>query len=149
MKIFCLIIFLGLQLGPEIAWAKFRQSEDKQVNQSRAQGTRGCPFLLGNIFLKTSSKDNLVVDSLTPVLQLDIIPPKAKPNQEVQVSLVEASSKNQVFLQTYQIVGESKLEVLPQLEPGRQYILTASLLCNRERPSTHKSLRVLVIPDVR
>ena len=148
MKIFCLIILLLLQLSPEIAWAKFRQSEEKQVNQSRAQGIRGCPLPLGNIFLKTSSKDNLVVSSLAPVLQLEVIPPKTQPNQEVQVSLVETVSKRQIFLHTYQIVGETKLEVVPQLEDGRQYILTASLLCNRERPSTHKSLRVLIVPNV-
>lgn len=148
MKIFCLIIFLWLQFNPAITWAKFRQSEDREGKQSRAQGTRGCPFPLGNIFLKTSDQDNLVVNSLAPVLQLEVIPPPVQPNQKVQVSLVETASWRQVFRQTYEVVGESKLEVVPQLESGRQYILTASLLCNRERPSTHKSLRVLVVPDV-
>ena len=148
MNIFFLIILLWLTFQPGRALAKFRQSEQRKETQSRAQGARGCPLPLGDIVLKTSEKDKLVVDSLTPVLQMEVTSPADRQEQEVKVSLVEAASKRQVFAQTYRVAGETQLEVSPQLESGRQYILTASLLCNRERPSTHKSLRVLVVPEV-
>ena len=130
MKIFFLIILLWLLFPQGISLAKFRQSEERQETQSRAQGTRGCPLPLGDIVLKTSEKDKLVVDSLAPALQMEITSPTDRQEQEVKVTLVEAASKRQVFVQTYQVAGETELSVVPQLESGRQYILTASLLCN-------------------
>ncbi len=150
MPYWLVIIFL-LVLNASSVQAEYKQQQQRERDKDErvsAQGTRGCPFKQGELYLESSSDQYLVVNPVFPKIVLHIVSPDStKAQQTVKISLVDLESQETKFIKEYQIVGSSKLLITPDINLERPHILTAGLICNPQRPSTTKSLRILLVVD--
>ena len=145
-----IILLLVLNVAPVRAgYRQQQQRERKGSERVSAQGTRGCPFEQGELYVETASDKNLVIDPLHPQIVLYVKPPKGLQHlqQTVKVSLLDAESKETLFLKEYIVQGTTSLVIKPEMFLNRPQILSAGLICNPQRPSTTKSLRILLIPN--
>ncbi len=132
--------------------AGYRQQAQAEENGQRvrvnASGSRGCPFAQGELYLEANSAENLSVNVQSPQIVLHITAsPDTNINQQIlKVSLLDLQTKQAVFLEEYTITSEKTLSIHPNLTINRPLILTAGLICNPQRPSSTKSLRILVTP---
>lgn len=145
------IPILVLVMNVSSVQAEYRQQQQRERDKDErvsAQGTRGCPFKQGELYLESSSDQYLVVNPVFPKIVLHLVSPDSRNTQQtVKISLVDLESQETKFIKEYQIVGSSKLLITPDINVDRPHILTAGLICNPQRPSTTKSLRILLVPD--
>ncbi|WP_323294345.1 hypothetical protein [Crocosphaera sp. XPORK-15E] len=136
--------------GPPVV-AGYRQQEQRERDKSErvsAQGTRGCPFPQGELYLESSSENYLVINPTNPQVALHVTSPNTESFQQtVKVSLVDSETLETKFLQEYLVKGASQILIAPDFVVSRPHILSAGLICNPQRPSTTKSLRILLVPD--
>ncbi|MGH2416526.1 MAG: hypothetical protein ACRDEA_23090 [Microcystaceae cyanobacterium] len=147
-----IILFLALFLfNVQPIQASFRQQAQRdRTGRERisAEGSRGCNFAQGELSLESEDKDKLVVNqNATIILFVTPSPDPDFPQQTVRISLVDLETKETTFFQEYLVKGESTLTISPDFPLIRPQILSAGLVCNPNRPSTNKSLRILLIPD--
>ncbi len=148
---YLLIIILLLILNVNGVQAEYKQQQQRERDKDErvsAQGTRGCPFDQGELYLESSSEEYLVMNPEKPEIVLHVVSPNATQTQQtVKISLVDLDSQETKFLKEYQIIGNSKLLITPDINLEHPHILTAGLICNPQRPSTTKSLRILLVAD--
>lgn len=140
LSIFCSLFFTSVSL------ASFSPNEKKEENQQvAAQSSRGCPKPLGNITIEPTSKDTIKFNSLTPKVPLNIQQSPTEPNQDILVALIDNDNDEQVFYSRQKFTGSGLLEIqLPPLKNNYQYVFVAQIVCNENRPSSNKSLRILL-----
>ncbi len=149
-----ILLLLLYILNTGSAKAEYKQQQQRERDESErvsAQGTRGCPFEQGELYLYSPSDKYLMVNPLRPQILLHVTPPNSKtsqsPQQIVKISLVDSESKETKFIQEYEIQGTSNLLISPNIILESPHVLSAGLICNSQRPSTTKSLRILLVPD--
>jgi hypothetical protein len=131
---------------PTVSFASFSPKEKKGENQQvAAQSSRGCPKPLGNITIEATAQDTIEFNHLTPKIPLNIEKSPTEASQEILVALIDNHNDEQVFYSRQQFTGSGLLEIqLPPLKNNYQYIFVAQIVCNENRPSSHKSLRILL-----
>ncbi len=140
LSIFCSFCF------PTVSKANFSPREKKAENQQvAAQSSRGCPKPLGNITIEPTSKDTIEFNSLTPKVPLNIQESPTESNQDILVALIDNNNDQQVFYSRQKFTGSGILAIqLPPLKNNYQYVFVAQIVCNENRPSSNKSLRILL-----
>ena len=140
LAIFCSFLF------PSVSLASFSPKEKKEENnQVAAQSSRGCPKRLGNITVKQTSKDTIEFNNLIPKVPLNIKESPTEPNQDILVALIDNNNDQQVFSSRHKFTGSGILTIqLPPLKNNYQYVFVAQIVCNENRPSSNKSLRILL-----
>lgn len=147
------LLFLFLAAGPTEAQHRQQSRERPPKKRVASEGSRGCPFPQGNLYLEENyslrflNQERLVVEPQAPIIiSVTPAPDSRIKQQTVLVSLVDWQTKETAFYQEYTVTGEADLSVKLGFPLNRPYLLTANLLCNPQRPSTNKSLRVLLVP---
>ena len=140
LSIFCSLFFTSVSL------ASFTPKEKKEENhQVAAQSSRGCPKRLGNITVKQTSKHTIEFNNLTPKVTLNIKESPTEPNQDIFVALIDNNNDQQVFSSRHKFTGSGILAIqLPPLKNNYQYVFVAQIVCHENRPSSNKSLRILL-----
>ena len=129
-----------------ISLASFSASEKQEENKYvRTQSSRGCPKQLGDILIRQTSPDTIEFKNLKPKVSLKIKQSPTEKNQDILVALIDNKNDEQVFSSYQKFTGSGTLEIqLPQLKNNYQYVFVAQIVCNKNRPSSHKSLRILL-----
>jgi hypothetical protein len=140
LSIFCSLFFTTVSL------ASFSPKEKKPENERvAAQSSRGCPKRLGNIIIEPTSKDTIEFNNLTPKVPLNIKKSPTESHQDIFVALIDNNSDQQVFSSRHKFTGSGILAIqLPSLKNNYQYVFVAQIVCNENRPSSNKSLRILL-----
>ena len=133
-------------LFPNVSLASFSPKEKKAQNEKvAAQSSRGCPKPLGNITIESTSPNTIEFNNLTPKVALNIKESPTEYNQDILIALIDNSNDQQVFYSRQKFTGSGILEVqLPTLKNNYQYVFVAQIVCNENRPSSNKSLRILL-----
>lgn len=153
MRLINLILFIALFIfNNQPIQASFRQQAQRERTRRErisAEGSRGCNFAQGELFLELEDKDKLIVNNQNATIILFVTPSPDPnfPQQTIRLSLVDSITKKTTFFQEYLVEGESTLTVSPDFPLTSPQILSAGLVCNPNRSSTNKSLRILLVPD--
>lgn len=123
---FWLTFLIWLPL-PVLAGSDFRPPPRDENGQTRAQGTRGCPLELGELFLM--GKD-LTTQSSTPTLLFWVNTPQTA-TISIAVDDPDLNQFEPVFWQKVTVNGSGYLPIkIPEsLEKGVRYRVVAGILC--------------------
>ena len=151
-----LFIITSWSFLPSFVLAQHQQHSREHSTNRRvtSEGSRGCNSPLSSIYIEENSNleilDNnkIVVKDISPIIiYINNNGESSIDEKIIVVSLVNSKTKQTELYKEYTIKNTHKIEIIPNFTLDHNYILTANVICNHNRPSASNSLRVLLIPN--